>query len=202
MSRQHFHAQVLHAANPGRRVGQLSRIGAWPPSLSNVKPMPVLASHKRAVLSSDAVSAQVAPLGQVPIPSVSKAAKDLKSGYRKNLQKSIWLDAFRVPGAAIVYCALTRRPLNLALGHVWTAPWQELSDVSAALVGAVTCPACWCGAAPKRVTALEHGALPRVCTCIRPLWPRPGRPVTLAARATVQWTCRRTYAFAPLECLR
>jgi len=22
-----------------------------------------------------------------------------------------------------------------ALGHVWTAPWQELSDVSAALVG-------------------------------------------------------------------
>jgi hypothetical protein len=22
-----------------------------------------------------------------------------------------------------------------ALGHVWTAPWQELSDVAAALVG-------------------------------------------------------------------
>jgi len=22
-----------------------------------------------------------------------------------------------------------------AMGHVWTAPWQELSDVSAALVG-------------------------------------------------------------------
>ena len=25
--------------------------------------------------------------------------------------------------------------LNVALGHVWTAPWQELFDVSAALVG-------------------------------------------------------------------
>jgi hypothetical protein len=24
---------------------------------------------------------------------------------------------------------------NIALGHVWTAPWQGLSDVSAALVG-------------------------------------------------------------------
>jgi hypothetical protein len=28
-----------------------------------------------------------------------------------------------------------------ALGHVWTAPWQGLSDVTAALSGAVTCPA-------------------------------------------------------------
>jgi len=27
------------------------------------------------------------------------------------------------------------RPPMSALGHVWTAPWQELSDVSAALVG-------------------------------------------------------------------
>jgi hypothetical protein len=26
------------------------------------------------------------------------------------------------------------RPMS-ALGHVWTAPWQELSDVAAALVG-------------------------------------------------------------------
>jgi hypothetical protein len=26
-------------------------------------------------------------------------------------------------------------PPMSALGHVWTAPWQELSDVSAALVG-------------------------------------------------------------------
>jgi hypothetical protein len=26
-------------------------------------------------------------------------------------------------------------PLMSALGHVWTAPWQELSDVAAALVG-------------------------------------------------------------------
>src|SRR3981189_1446912 len=25
--------------------------------------------------------------------------------------------------------------LKSALGHVWTAPWQELSDISAALVG-------------------------------------------------------------------
>jgi hypothetical protein len=28
-----------------------------------------------------------------------------------------------------------RYGLASALGHVWTAPWQELSDVSAALVG-------------------------------------------------------------------
>jgi hypothetical protein len=26
-------------------------------------------------------------------------------------------------------------PARTALGHVWTAPWQELSDVCAALVG-------------------------------------------------------------------
>jgi len=32
------------------------------------------------------------------------------------------------------------------LGHVWTAPWQELSDVLQHWSGAVTCPACWCGA--------------------------------------------------------
>jgi hypothetical protein len=29
-----------------------------------------------------------------------------------------------------------------ALGHVWTAPWQELSDVLQHWSGAVTCPAC------------------------------------------------------------
>jgi len=27
------------------------------------------------------------------------------------------------------------QPLMSALGHVWTAPWQELSDIPAALVG-------------------------------------------------------------------
>src|SRR5262245_37350839 len=32
-----------------------------------------------------------------------------------------------------------------ALGRVWTAPWQELSDVLQHWSGAVTCPACWCG---------------------------------------------------------
>jgi hypothetical protein len=31
-------------------------------------------------------------------------------------------------------------------GHVWTAPWQGLSDVFLQhWSGAVTCPACWCG---------------------------------------------------------
>jgi hypothetical protein len=29
-----------------------------------------------------------------------------------------------------------------ALGHVWTAPWQELSDGLQHWSGAVTCPAC------------------------------------------------------------
>src|SRR5262249_48623743 len=32
-----------------------------------------------------------------------------------------------------------------ATGHVWTAPWQELSDGLQHWSGAVTCPACWCG---------------------------------------------------------
>jgi hypothetical protein len=32
-----------------------------------------------------------------------------------------------------------------ALGHVWTAPWQELSDVAQHWSGAVMCPACLCG---------------------------------------------------------
>src|ERR1700674_3095764 len=36
-------------------------------------------------------------------------------------------------GSSLALCA---GGLNItALGHVWTAPWQELSDVSAALVG-------------------------------------------------------------------
>ena len=30
---------------------------------------------------------------------------------------------------------VARRCLTSGLGHVWTAPWQELSDVCAALVG-------------------------------------------------------------------
>jgi hypothetical protein len=30
--------------------------------------------------------------------------------------------------------AASAQPMSL-LGHVWTAPWQELSDISAALVG-------------------------------------------------------------------
>ena len=33
-------------------------------------------------------------------------------------------------------------PDQTALGHVWTAPWQELSDVLQHWSGAVTCPAC------------------------------------------------------------
>jgi len=32
-----------------------------------------------------------------------------------------------------------------ALGLVWPAPWQELSDVLQHWSGAVTCPACWWG---------------------------------------------------------
>ena len=31
--------------------------------------------------------------------------------------------------------SLAKRSRSIHLGHVWTAPWQELSDVSAALVG-------------------------------------------------------------------
>jgi len=31
------------------------------------------------------------------------------------------------------------------MGHVWTAPWQELSDGLQHWSGAVTCPACDCG---------------------------------------------------------
>jgi hypothetical protein len=35
----------------------------------------------------------------------------------------------------VAVCDGTAHPSMSALGHVWTAPWQELSDVSAALVG-------------------------------------------------------------------
>jgi hypothetical protein len=50
---------------------------------------------------------------------------------------SSWLDAWRAqcrwqPGAASEARDDVQRS---ALGHVWTAPWQELSDVYAALVG-------------------------------------------------------------------
>jgi len=37
-----------------------------------------------------------------------------------------------------------RDPIS-ELGHVWTAPWQELSDGLQHWSGAVKCPACWCG---------------------------------------------------------
>ena len=41
-----------------------------------------------------------------------------------------------------------------ALGHVWTAPWQELSEVLQHWSGAVMCPACLCGG-----EAAGHNAL-------------------------------------------
>jgi hypothetical protein len=37
---------------------------------------------------------------------------------------------------------LTKDEITRSLGHVWTAPWQELSDVLQHWSGAVTCPAC------------------------------------------------------------
>jgi hypothetical protein len=46
---------------------------------------------------------------------------------------------------------VTATVLSTGMGHVWTAPWQELSDVAAALVG--------CG----HVSGLF----------MRPVWPRP-----------------------------
>ena len=53
--------------------------------------------------------------------------------------------------------AITSGPMT-ALGHVWTAPWQDLSDISAALVGSgnvsgfrtVTIPV-WCTESPQRL---------------------------------------------------
>jgi hypothetical protein len=41
-----------------------------------------------------------------------------------------------------------------ALGHVWTAPWQELSELLQHWSGAVMCPACLCGG-----EAAGHNAL-------------------------------------------
>ena len=35
--------------------------------------------------------------------------------------------------------------LMSALGHVWTAPWQELSELLQHWSGAVMCAACLCG---------------------------------------------------------
>jgi hypothetical protein len=48
------------------------------------------------------------------------------------------------PLAAAKTCseAMASGTHNAALGHVWTAPWQELSDVLQHWSGAVTCPAC------------------------------------------------------------
>jgi hypothetical protein len=39
-------------------------------------------------------------------------------------------------------CCGAKPIATAALGHVWTAPWQELSDVLQHWSGAVTCPAC------------------------------------------------------------
>jgi hypothetical protein len=39
-----------------------------------------------------------------------------------------------IQNAALLHCTDVPRQSD-AKGHVWTAPWQELSDVGAALVG-------------------------------------------------------------------
>jgi hypothetical protein len=54
------------------------------------------------------------------------------------------------------------------VGHVWTAPWQELSDVLQHWSGAVTCPACWCGKVAAGPNALR-GSGPKQN---RALWKR------------------------------
>src|SRR5271167_2724889 len=63
-----------------------------------------------------------------------------------------------------------KRPMS-QMGHVWTAPWQELSDVLQYWSGAVTCPACFCGRiwplalmlcadrVPNKTTHFGRGAL-------------------------------------------
>ena len=48
-----------------------------------------------------------------------------------------------IPARMCLEKFLTAGPeLENSLGHVWTAPWQELSDVLQHWSGAVTCPAC------------------------------------------------------------
>jgi len=39
----------------------------------------------------------------------------------------------------------SRWPITPSLGHVWTAPWQGLSDGAAALVGCGHVSGLWCG---------------------------------------------------------
>src|SRR5689334_20461104 len=68
-----------------------------------------------------------------------------------------------------------------ALGHVWTAPWQELSDVLQHWSGAVTCPACLCGGCgrwPYCSARIGSQSLARTLKCADPngLSRSPERP--------------------------
>ena len=62
-------------------------------------------------------------------------------GPRADQTGRIHISDFRYPRT--ISLAISSRSIHL--GHVWTAPWQELSDVLQHWSGAVTCPACLCG---------------------------------------------------------
>ena len=68
------------------------------------------------------------------------------------------------------------------MGHVWTAPWQELSDVLQHWSGAVTCPACFCGKilllayAPRGSGPKQKRALLKACVDPRGFSRSPERP--------------------------
>jgi hypothetical protein len=49
-------------------------------------------------------------------------------GYSRELRPAEWGSGVGLHGSNL-------KLLTYALGHVWTAPWQELSDVAAALAG-------------------------------------------------------------------
>jgi len=85
-----------------------------------------------------------------------------------------------------------------ALGHVWTAPWQELSDVSAALVGS------------GRVPCLTTATFPRIA---RLLWRQSGQDAAWGSfedSTTLMWafdvqpdgTAANKRAFATLQIFR
>jgi hypothetical protein len=48
----------------------------------------------------------------------------------------------RKTNPSIFQIRLATHGRSIQLGHVWTAPWQELSDALQHWSGAVTCPAC------------------------------------------------------------
>ena len=77
-----------------------------------------------------------------PLGSLSMARGCARIDAGPDTAKIGSADRVQVHHARLLAVIGVRKTYPHGLGHVWTAPWQELSDVLQHWSGAVTCPAC------------------------------------------------------------